>query len=50
MPQFIKIRLWSLLIKAMQLGEEILALAEAIEADIKQKFDITLQREVNVVG
>ncbi|GAO31096.1 UDP-N-acetylenolpyruvoylglucosamine reductase [Geofilum rubicundum JCM 15548] len=30
-------------------GREILTLAEAIEADIRYKFNITLQREVNVV-
>jgi UDP-N-acetylmuramate dehydrogenase len=30
-------------------GQEILTLAEAIEADIKEKFNISLQREVNVV-
>jgi UDP-N-acetylmuramate dehydrogenase len=31
-------------------GREMVALAEAIEADIRQKFNITLQREVNVIG
>lgn len=36
--------------KGLATGREILALAEAIEADIKQKFNITLEREVNVVG
>lgn len=36
--------------KGQARGSEILALAEAIEADIQAKFNITLHREVNVVG
>ncbi len=36
--------------KGQATGREILDLAEAIEADIKEKFDIVLHREVNVVG
>ena len=36
--------------KGQASGREILTLAESIEVDIKQKFNLVLMREVNVVG